>query len=126
MQKCKILIADDKSAIRLTLKTMLKFHFSDIIEAENGEEILLLLEKYDDISIILTDIEMPKLDGFETTEYIRTDFLYPKNAVPIIAVSSHTDNEYLAKCKKYGFNDVLIKPFTAADLLNMVNKYLKK
>lgn len=123
MNQYKILIADDRRAVRITFRTLAKTFSRTIMEAANGFELLELLKENTDTDIIFSDIEMPEMDGFEAVERIRNQFDYPVCDIPIIAVSSHKDPEFVQKCRNYGFSGVLAKPYRASDILKMIEMY---
>lgn len=93
--------------------------------AENGIESLekLRLADYD---IILMDIQMPQMDGFEATERIRTDFKSPKNQVPIMAMTANVTQEEVEKCFNCGMTAHISKPFDPQELLNKLGQLVLK
>ena len=119
----KILIVDDLLNNRLLLGQMINILNLNYQLVENGEEALLTLfqEQFD---IIFMDIEMPKMNGIEATEVIRSlDFSQRK--IPIIAVSAHISDKIKNKLKIVGFNDYISKPFTMGKLKEIIRKYFK-
>ncbi len=97
--------------------------------ASNGKISLEMLQnkEYD---LILMDIQMPIMDGYEATKIIRHEFQLPKNQIPIIAITAHAMIEEKEKCIKVGMNDYISKPFTPENLFNKIKiytcKYIKK
>ena len=81
---------------------------------DNGRQALekLKLNHYD---IILMDLDMPELDGYEATIAIRSED-NAKNSIPIIAITAHATREVMEKCLDHGMNDFVAKPFDAQDL----------
>jgi CheY-like chemotaxis protein len=105
-KKIKVLVVEDIVLNQLLMKTLLDdFGFERDI-AGNGRIAIekLTLNEYD---IILMDLQMPEMNGFETTEYIRNIM---KSDIPIIALSADVTTVDLAKCKAVGMNDYLAKP----------------
>ncbi len=89
--------------------------------AENG---YVAVEKIKDnnFDIVLMDVQMPVMDGFEATKAIRLGDA-PKNGVPIIALTANATRKDIEKCLAAGMNDCIPKPFTPEDLFRMLFKY---
>ena len=118
----EVLIVEDNDINRLYASNILKKWGCVIDEAENG---LICLQKLKSKSydVILMDVQMPVMDGFETTVTIRNSFDKPKSETPIIALTANAikgDNE---KCIALGMNDYLSKPFIPEDLFNLISKF---
>ncbi|MBR5337649.1 MAG: response regulator [Lachnospiraceae bacterium] len=108
-KKEKILIVDDAEVNRGILNEVFKDNY-DVIEAENGQEALdILNEGHEDITIILLDLVMPVLNGFEFLEIINESGLIKK--IPVILITG----DYTMEAEKNGYNlgvsDIIIKPF---------------
>jgi CheY-like chemotaxis protein len=104
------------------MKTLLDdFGFERDI-AENGK---VAIEKLKDkeYDVILMDLQMPEMNGFETTEYIRNTL---KSQIPIIALTADVTTVDLAKCKAVGMNDYLAKPVDDRLLYSKIIGLLKK
>jgi len=116
-----ILVIDDEAPIREITKTALKTHNYKVFTANDGIEALALYaEHQDEISMVLTDIMMPSIDGSTT---IRTlENLNPQ--LKIIAVSGLASNEQVAFKAGVGVKAFLSKPYTARELLNTINGVL--
>ncbi len=93
--------------------------------AENGKEALGKLEagEYD---VILMDIQMPEMDGFEATQQIRRTFSSPKNKTAIIAMTANVTKEEVDKCFEAGMDAYIAKPFVPQDLLNKMAQVSNK
>jgi signal transduction histidine kinase/CheY-like chemotaxis protein/HPt (histidine-containing phosphotransfer) domain-containing protein len=116
----RILIADDNEYNRIVAKdTLLLKAEVEIDEAENGEQVLKLLKK-NNYDIILMDVQMPVMDGFEATRQIRNNFPSPKNAIPIIALTASVVRTDLYKCKMAGMNNYVPKPFKPWQLFSVI------
>jgi signal transduction histidine kinase/CheY-like chemotaxis protein len=100
----KILVVDDNEYNRIvatdTLKSKAKM---DIISASDGQEAIDLINQMD-FDVILMDVQMPVMDGFEATKYIRENLPSPKNEVPIIALTASVLRSDIDKCRKAGMN----------------------
>jgi PAS domain S-box-containing protein len=106
IKNIKVLVAEDIALNQLLMKTLLDdFGFRCDI-AENGRIVIekLQTKSYD---IILMDLQMPEINGFEATEYIRNEM---KSSIPIIALTADVTTVDLEKCKAVGMNDYIAKP----------------
>ncbi len=92
-----------------------------IDEAKNGYEALDKLNEKD-YDLIIMDIRMPELDGYETTKYIREKFKKPKSETPILGLSAHEFNEEIEDGRLSGMNDFLLKPIDAEKLIDKIKK----
>lgn len=126
-EKIKILLAEDNKINQQlatdTIKTWNNKISIDI--AENGEEAIKLLAK-NDYSMIFMDIQMPLLNGKETTIKIRQGCVAGKNNIPIIAMTAHALKDEREKCMAIGMNDYLTKPFIPNDLFRKIKFYGKQ
>ncbi|MFN8254183.1 MAG: response regulator [Bacteroidales bacterium] len=113
-----ILIADDECANYLLFEGILKHTNAKLIWAKNGQEALNICEHNDEIKLVLMDINMPVMNGFDSTRAIRK--LKPN--LPIIAQSAN--NLITVEMKEAGFNDFIQKPFKIIGLLNKIIKYV--
>jgi signal transduction histidine kinase/CheY-like chemotaxis protein/HPt (histidine-containing phosphotransfer) domain-containing protein len=118
----RILLADDHDDNRIVAVDTLqsKFHV-EISEAVNGQQVLQILQK-EDFDIILMDVQMPLMDGYETTKQIRLTFPSPKNNIPIIALTASVIRSDLDKCRAAGMNDYVPKPFQPGELFLAIAK----
>jgi CheY-like chemotaxis protein len=121
----KIIVADDHLTNRLLVSEILKCLGHDSIEAENGQEVLDVMENSNDIDLVLMDIEMPVMGGFETMKIIREKLVFPKNAIPIIALTAHNDNIYADHYKSSGFDQTLIKPYSIDKISEILDAFKK-
>ncbi len=94
-----------------------------IISAESGEDALLLAQTKDRPSLIIMDVEMPGIDGYETCRRFKA--LDATNGVPVIFVSSHDEIEERIKGYEAGGEDYIIKPFNTQELAAKVAQLLK-
>ncbi len=118
----KILVVEDMPLNQLLMKTLLDdFGFESDITA-NGKLALekLATKKYD---IILMDLQMPQMNGFEATEYIRNTL---KSTIPIIALTADVTTVDVAKCKAVGMNDYIAKPVDERLLYTKIINFVKK
>lgn len=117
----KVLVVEDMPLNQLLMKTLLDDFGFDRDIAENGQVAIekLKAKKYD---IILMDLQMPVMNGFETTEFIRATM---NSKIPIIALTADVTTVDLAKCKAVGMNDYLAKPIDEKLLYNKIVGILK-
>ncbi|MCK5720799.1 MAG: response regulator, partial [Thiomargarita sp.] len=118
----KVLLVDDDMRNSFALTTVLESHEMKIILAENGKEALEKLAKHDDIAIVLMDIMMPEMDGYEAMKKIRQQSKYRK--LPIIALTAKAMKEDKIKCIEAGANDYLAKPINTDKLLSLMRVWL--
>ena len=121
--RARILIVDDNEINRDMLSRRLKKLGHDYLMAENGEQALAMLEQHR-FDLVLLDIMMPKMNGYEVLEAIRED--RKKRNIPIIVVSALDDMDSVIKCIEYGAEDYLTKPFNAVLLKARINASLEK
>ena len=109
IDKQKILIADDSEKNRMLLAEMLNEEF-EIVEAENGQECLKKLQKYGkEISVVLLDIMMPVMDGFEVLTYMNKSRWIED--IPVIMISSEESVTYIRRAFEFGASDYIKRPF---------------
>jgi signal transduction histidine kinase len=123
--KLKILLVEDSAINTLLAEEILRDFGFQTDTAKNGKIAIELLEK-NDYDVILMDLSMPEMDGFEATQYIRNNMPAPKSQIPIIALTSGVDKQDMEKCVAYGMNDYLLKPFDENHLLNTIAHSIKK
>lgn len=117
-----VLYAEDSNFFRNQIKEYLKDEGYNVIEAEDGKVALEMLEKHgDEISLLITDIEMPNLDGFQLAEMVNTDDRFSN--IPIIALTTMASDEDIEKGKRVGIDDYQIK-LDKEKLLRSVDRYL--
>ena len=118
-----ILIVDDSKVSREMLKISIEEMNLNIVEAENGKEALEIInsKKYN-IPLVITDYEMPVMDGLDLTFTLREKCT--KANLGIIAVSGAEDQDTISKFLKFGANDFISKPFTPNEVITTVNSNL--
>lgn len=106
----KIMVVDDSVVFRNQMKKMLENLFFHVYAVAHGEEALGILREYPDIRIIVTDYNMPVMDGLELTKAVRKE--YDKNQLSIFVLSSSDNPDVSAMFLKRGANDFINKPFS--------------
>lgn len=116
-----VLITEDEEVNFFYLKTLLKKTEARIIRAKNGKEAVdIIAEHKGEIDLILMDLNMPVMDGYEAMRRIKSKHPH----IPIIAQTAYTLNNDRHKCLKAGFNDYIAKPINRVALFRMVNENL--
>jgi signal transduction histidine kinase/FixJ family two-component response regulator len=118
-----ILLAEDNEYNRIVARESLQKVLTNatIQEVENGQKVLDAL-RLSDFDVILMDISMPEMDGYETTKIIRSTFPSHKSNIPIIALTAFTNKEEEEKIYAAGMNSHVYKPFKINDLVNVIAK----
>ena len=117
-----ILIAEDDNINFLLFQKMMQNKGYKIIRAINGQEAVDICLNHPNIDLVLMDIKMPIMTGFEAMEQIRP--IRPN--LPIIAQTAYSSSEDKIKIEAAGFNGYLTKPLSRENLFEMINKYLDK
>ncbi len=123
MRSLNILIVDDIFTNRLLLSELIKTIGHTTVQAENGKMALELME-HDDFDLILMDIEMPVMNGIETTEIIRKTFPSPKNSVSIVALTAHNPSIFFEDFSDAGFNELITKPYSLDKIVELINNLI--
>lgn len=109
-RQLKALVVDDSMTARNMIRALLMHHNFQVLVAEDGTEALRVLEQNPDVKLVLTDYNMPGMDGFTLTAKIRQH--YPRDGIAIIGLSAQGSAEMSARFLKNGANDFLTKPFS--------------
>ena len=116
-----ILIAEDVESNYLYLNAVLSKINAQILWAKNGQEAVDLFRKQKKIDLILMDLQMPEMNGYEATQIIKTE----NPGIPIIAQTAFAMSDDREKAIEAGCDDYLAKPIKSKDLLNLVEKYIQ-
>ena len=115
----RALIVDDIFTNRLLLARILRNMEIEYDEATNGKEAVEALETRD-YDLILMDIEMPVMNGIETTQYIRSGMPHPKNRTAVVALTAHNPELFFEDFKDVGFDRLLTKPYSIEKLSALI------
>ena len=119
----KILVAEDNHVNRLLLKRLLEKNGHQVILAEDGKDVLALAS-LQDCDLVLMDIQMPEMDGIETTRILRNRSKESGGKqIPIIALTAHALEGDRERFLAAGMDDYLAKPIVAQQLLGLLDKY---
>ncbi len=120
-QDLTLLYVEDNQDSREVTAMMLEDFFKDVILAVDGEDGFNKFMENKDIDFVLTDINMPKLNGIELCRKIReTD-----RNVPIVILSAHNEQNYYEESKSIGANGYLLKPIDIEQLADMIYSVIK-
>ncbi len=116
----KILVVDDEKLIRNVIREYLENEKYEVLEAENGFDALRVLET-NKVDLIILDIMMPRMDGFETLKEIRKT-----KDTPVIMLSAMKEEEDKLSSFNLGVDDYVTKPFSPKELVARVKAHLKR
>lgn len=125
MEAIRILVVDDIFTNRLLLSELVKSTGHESIVVENGEEAIEVL-KNEQVHMIFMDIEMPVMNGIETTNYIRKEMEYPINTIPIIALTAHNPELFFEDYADVGFDELITKPYSVDKIKEKIENFIKK
>ncbi len=118
----KVLVVDDDRLIITILTAVLKRHKMAVIVAENGSKALEELVKNPDVDIVLMDIMMPEMDGFQTMRQIRQ--MKQFESLPMIALTARAMKDDREQCIAAGASDYISKPVDTDQLLSLLRVWL--
>jgi hypothetical protein len=118
----KVLLVDDDARNLFAITTILEQHAMKVVYGENGQQALDKLAANPDVEIVLMDIMMPEMDGYEATRRIRSQAGYAK--LPIIALTAKAMKGDREKCIEAGASDYITKPIDANQLVSLLRVWL--
>jgi CheY-like chemotaxis protein len=119
----KVLVVDDDVRNIFALNSLLERHGMNVITATNGQDAIQLLDEHPDVALILTDVMMPEMDGYETMRRIREIPAF--RSLPIIALTAKAMRGDREKCLQAGASDYVAKPVNTEQLLALVRMWLQ-
>lgn len=121
----KILLVEDTPVVRkMEVRVLKKIGFSDIIEADDGEEAIARLMEEEKTDLIISDWNMPKKNGYELLTWVRSQKKY--RHIPFIMVTSQAEKKQADKAYKAGATDFVSKPFEVPELKEAIDKAFGK
>ena len=123
MKKEKILIIDDEAQLVDMFKMRLEANNYDVIAAYDGEEGLDKAQK-ENPDIILLDIQMPRMDGYQTLKKLREDSR--TESIPVIMLTAKSQAVDVSQAAGLGANDYIVKPFDPQTLMQKIKEHIKK
>ncbi len=121
----KIAVAEDEEKNQILIKKILEKNGFYVKIAENGAVLLEELYK-DNYNLILMDIQMPELNGFEATKIIRNHWNIDIKTIPILGLSAFVKEDDITTALELGMNDYITKPFKIDNLIEKIMKYSNK
>ena len=121
MSQIKILVVDDESRLRKLVKDFLSKSGYDVLEAGDGEEAIDIFVENKDIALVILDVMMPKMDGWETCKELRE-----MSAVPIIMLTAKSDERDELLGVNLGVDEYISKPFSPKILVARVEAILRR
>ncbi len=116
----KILIADDSSSLRSIVRTTLENNNYSVIEAENGSDALNKLTE--DVKLVISDINMPVMDGIELIKNVRKHQYH--KTTPVLVLTTETQEDLKEKAKEAGATGWIVKPFNEEKILSAIKKLI--
>jgi CheY-like chemotaxis protein/nitrogen-specific signal transduction histidine kinase/HPt (histidine-containing phosphotransfer) domain-containing protein len=125
LQPRRVLLVEDGVINRVVAENMLTSRGHDVVSVPSGRE---AIERISDevFDVVLMDVQMPDLDGFETTQRIRRTLSEPACSTPIIAMTAHAMSGDRLRCLDAGMNDYVSKPYTPERLFTAVESIVTK
>ncbi|WP_205503269.1 hybrid sensor histidine kinase/response regulator [Rufibacter psychrotolerans] len=124
LRHARVLLVEDNAINQMLVKKVLYDHAVEVTVASNGREALEVLTQQS-FDLILMDMQMPEMDGYEAMQHIRQEMPALKD-IPIIALTAHASQGETAKCLAAGATSFLSKPFKADDLVQAIGSLLQK
>lgn len=121
--KKKILLVDDDRSIRALLEFVLSNEF-EVVEKEDGLEALIWLDRNESPDLVVVDVKMPKVSGYEFIQNLQASSLYKD--IPVIMLSGVESTEEKIKFLSEGASDYVTKPFNPVELLLRIKNIFKK
>jgi CheY-like chemotaxis protein len=115
-----VLIVEDIDSNHLLIERSLAKIGVSTLWATNGADAVTLCTEFDNINLVLMDLRLPKMDGYEATRQIRKK----KTELPIIAQTAYVMPYEKSKVLEAGCNDLITKPFRAEDIIKIVEQYI--
>jgi DNA-binding response OmpR family regulator len=119
----KILLVDDKSSMSRLIFQFLNKSF-ELTTKEDGLQALLWLQEGNIPDLILTDLQMPNLDGFEFITHVKKSGFFRN--IPIVVLSSRDSSNDRIKCFKMGVEDYIVKPFNPEELQVRIERIIER
>jgi CheY-like chemotaxis protein len=122
LRRRKVLVVDDDARNIFALATVLENQDMDVLSATNGRQAIDMINSMPDLSVVLMDIMMPDMDGYETIRQIRRnpDF----RLLPILALTAKAMKGDREKCLQAGASDYIAKPVNTDQLLSLLRVWL--
>lgn len=124
--RCRVLVAEDNPTNQTVIRAQLHRLSCDVETASNGYEVLALLQPGHSYDVLLTDLHMPEMDGFQLVREVRSiEIAHDLPRMPIVAFTADAATEVVERCKKVGMDDVLTKPVVLHKLAACLSQWAK-
>ena len=120
-----IMIVDDDEMNREMLRLILSRHFSNLHFAGSGEEAVEISAGSTHIDLILMDLEMPVMDGFQATHVIRSREAVQGGHIPIVALTAHGLHDTIERCTTAGIDAFIKKPFNQTEIVAIITQLVR-
>ena len=120
----KVLVVDDDARNIFALTTVLENHDMEVVSATNGRQAIEIIQNSPDLGVVLMDIMMPEMDGYETMKGIRKDSRF--RTLPILALTAKAMKGDREKCLQAGASDYIAKPVNTEQLLSLLRVWLHR
>ena len=121
MERLKVLVVDDESRMRKLVRDFLVKKDFEVLEAGDGAEAIDIFFATKDIALVILDVMMPDMNGFQVLQEIRK-----KNNVPVLMLTAKSDEEDKVSGLRLGADDYLTKPFGINELMARVNSLIRR
>ncbi len=118
----RVLVVDDDARNIFALTTILENQEMEVVSATNGRQAIEIIQRTADLSVVLMDIMMPEMDGYETMRQIRNDSRF--RTLPILALTAKAMKGDREKCLQAGASDYIAKPVNTDQLLSLLRVWL--
>ena len=118
----KVLVVDDDARNIFALTTVLENQEMEVLSATNGRQAIEIINATPDLSVVLMDIMMPEMDGYETMREIRKDARF--RTLPILSLTAKAMKGDREKCLEAGASDYIAKPVNTDQLLSLLRVWL--
>ncbi len=116
LKSLKLLFVEDEKDLLSIISGALTKLQANFLTASNGLEALKVIEQNPDIDVIVTDINMPYMNGLDMIKILKDK----GNTTPIVIMSAHTEMEYVDRAKEYGIDNYLLKPFDFIKFIELI------
>jgi len=121
---CRVLIVDDDIRNIFSLASVLEQHQIEVLHAENGRDCMTILDRTPEIDLVLMDVMMPDMEGYETMRTIRARDRF--KTLPIVAITAKAMKGDREKCIQAGASDYAAKPVDIDQILSVMRVWLRK